>query len=77
MTSLVAAQRKLGWIFLAVAINVVVIGTGALYMTAGTRGVMALLDPANAWVWIAILITFAPAVASFYTAYLLRRRGVD
>lgn len=70
-------QQKLGWIFLAIALNVVVIGTGALWMTAGIAGLRALVQPSNAWIWIAILATFAPAIASFYTAWLLRRRGLD
>ncbi len=77
MKSPVQLQRRLGWIFLAVAINIVVIGTGALYMTAGLPGVMVLFDPSNVWIWLAILATFAPAIASFYTAYLLRRRGIE
>lgn len=77
MKSPVQLQRRLGWIFLAVAVNIVGIGTGALYMTAGMAGVSALFNPSNARMWVAILATFAPAIASFYTAHLLRRRGIE
>ena len=77
MKSAVQLQRRLGWIFLAIAVNIVVIGTGALWMTAGLAGLMALFQPSNLWIWIAILATFAPAIASFYTAHLLRRRGIE
>lgn len=74
MDPMIRTLRIVGWVFLAIAVNVVAWGVGTLWMEAGPAGVQALLDPANAMVWFTTLLTFAPAVASFYAAYLLRRR---
>jgi len=74
MTDLVRVFRRLGWIFLAIAINIVVIGVGALWLEAGQAGIEALFAPSNAWIWLTTALTFAPAVGSFYAAWLFNRR---
>lgn len=74
MTDLVRVFRRLGWIFLAIAINIVVIGVGALWLEAGQAGIDALFAPSNAWIWLTTALTFAPAVGSFYAAWLFNRR---
>ncbi|PWG62490.1 hypothetical protein [Sediminicurvatus halobius] len=77
MDPMIRTLRIVGWVFLAIAVNVVAWGVGTLWLEAGPAGIQALLDPANAVVWITTLLTFAPAVASFYAAYLLKRREQD
>ncbi len=74
MNDLPRVFRMLGWVFLAVAINIVLIGVGVLWMKVGPAAVGLLLDPANAVIWLTTALTFAPAVGSFYAARLLRRR---
>ncbi|MEX0383690.1 hypothetical protein [Spiribacter pallidus] len=66
--------RILGWVFLALAVNIVGISVGALWMKLGPATVDLLLDPANATIWLTTALTFVPAIGSFYAAYLLRRR---
>ena len=74
MSDLVRVFRTLGWVFLAIAVNIVLIGVGALWMKVGPAAIDLLLDPANAVIWLTTALTFAPAVGSFYAARLMRRR---
>jgi polyferredoxin len=67
--------RKLGWVFLAIALNIVGIGIGALWMKVGPAALPLLLDPSNAFIWLTTALTFAPALGSFYAARLFRRRA--
>ncbi|MRH78951.1 hypothetical protein GH984_09590 [Spiribacter sp. C176] len=77
MTDLGRIFRRVGWIFLAIAVNIVVIGVGALWLEAGQAGIEALFDPANAWIWLTTALTFAPAVGSFYASWLFNRRSAE
>lgn len=74
MSDLPRFFRRLGWVFLAVALNIVLIGVGALWMKIGPAAIGVLLDPGNAVIWLTKALTFAPAIGSFYAARLFRRR---
>lgn len=74
MSDLPRLFRTLGWVFLAIALNIVLIGVGALWMKIGPAAIDLLLDPGNAVIWLTTALTFAPAVGSFYAARLMRRR---
>ncbi len=74
MSDLARVFRILGWVFLAVALNIVLIGIGALWMKIGPDAIDLLLDPSNAVIWLTTALTFAPAIGSFYAARLIRRR---
>ena len=74
MSDLATIFKKLGWIFVAIALNVVLIGIGALWMKVGPDAIALLLDPSNAMIWLTTALTFAPAIGSFYGARLIRRR---
>ncbi len=75
MNDLARRFRLLGWVFLAVAVNVVGIGIGALWMKAGPAALAMLTSPSNALIWLTSALTFAPAIGSFYAARLMRRRA--
>ncbi|AUB79035.1 MULTISPECIES: hypothetical protein [Spiribacter] len=77
MNDLPRLLRTLGWVFLALALNIVVIGIGALWMKIGPATIGLLLDPGNAVIWLTTALTFAPAVGSFYAARLMRRRDAS
>ncbi len=74
MNDLARVFRILGWVFLAIAVNIVGIGIGALWMKIGPETINLLLDPSNAVIWLTTLLTFTPAVGSFYASWLIRRR---
>lgn len=74
MDDLPRVLRTLGWVFLAIAVNIVIIGVGALWMKIGPAAIDLLLDPSNAMIWLTTALTFAPAIGSFYAARLMRRR---
>lgn len=74
MNDLARVFRVLGWVFLAIAVNIVLIGVGALWMKVGPAAIELLLDPSNAVIWLTTALTFAPAIGSFYAARLMRRR---
>jgi len=74
MNDLPRVLRTLGWVFLALALNIVLISVGALWMKIGPATIGLLLDPGNAVIWLTTALTFAPAIGSFYAARLMRRR---
>ena len=74
MDDLPRVLRTLGWVFLAIAVNIVIIGVGALWMKIGPAAIDLLLDPSNAMIWLTTALTFAPGLRSFYAPPLMRRR---
>ncbi|MDR9433528.1 MAG: hypothetical protein RI539_05595 [Spiribacter sp.] len=74
MNDPVKTFRRLGWVFLAIALNIVGIGIGALWMKVGPAALSMLMDPANAFIWLTTALTFAPAIGSFYASRLFARR---